>query len=171
MDIRSSILVERGLEDLSDSERRFHSDSGDLGIGTLVLGHSLIRSLIHSHRSLIRLLRTARFVRALRCAHSLAPKLVGQWNIFVQFLKGPESLCIRSRGGALIAVIHHLDVVKAARGKRVAVIPVIEEAEFAANGRVLVLVRRREGVAAQRLIGPRLAGDAMMQLLIVLRPG
>ena len=32
-----------------------------------VLGHSLVRS----HRSLIRLLRTARFARTLRCAHSL----------------------------------------------------------------------------------------------------
>ena len=30
-----------------------------------VLGHSLLRSLIHSHRSLIRLLRTAPFARAL----------------------------------------------------------------------------------------------------------
>ena len=37
-----------------------------------VLGHSLVRSLVRSHRSLIRLLRTGRFARALRCAHSLA---------------------------------------------------------------------------------------------------
>ena len=35
-----------------------------------VLGHSLVRSLVHSHRTLIRFLRTARFARALRCAHS-----------------------------------------------------------------------------------------------------
>ena len=40
-----------------------------------VLGHSLVRSLVRSHRSLIRLLRTARFARALRCAHSLARSL------------------------------------------------------------------------------------------------
>ena len=40
-----------------------------------VLGHSLLRSLVRSHRSLIRLLRTARFARALRCAHSLARSL------------------------------------------------------------------------------------------------
>ena len=26
-------------------------------------------------------------------AHSLAPELVGQWNIFVQFSRCPESLC------------------------------------------------------------------------------
>ena len=40
-----------------------------------VLGHSLLRSLVRSHRSLIRLLRTARFARALCCAHSLARSL------------------------------------------------------------------------------------------------
>ena len=37
-----------------------------------VMDHSLIRSLIRSHRSLIRLLRTASFARALCRAHSLA---------------------------------------------------------------------------------------------------
>ena len=51
-------------------------------IQTAVLGHSLVRSLVRSHRSLVRLLRTA---RALRCAHSFArsltsltPSLVGK---------------------------------------------------------------------------------------------
>ena len=51
----------------------------------LALGHSLVRSLVRSHRSLVRLLRTARFARALRCAHSFArslpsltPSLVGK---------------------------------------------------------------------------------------------
>jgi len=46
------------------------------------------RSSVRSHRSLIRLLRTARFARALRCAHSFArsltsltPSLVGKWLI------------------------------------------------------------------------------------------
>ena len=63
-----------------------HSDSGDLEIGTLIMGHSLIRSLVRSHRSLVRFLRTARFARALCCAHSFAPELLGQKNIFVQFL-------------------------------------------------------------------------------------
>ena len=47
-----------------------------------VLSHSLVRSLIHSHRSLIHLLNIARFTRALRCAHSfarsLAPELIGK---------------------------------------------------------------------------------------------
>ena len=38
-------------------------------IQTKVLGHSLVRLLICSHRSLIRLLHTACFVRALCCAH------------------------------------------------------------------------------------------------------
>ena len=49
-----------------------------------VLGHSLLRSIVGSHRSLIRLLRTARFARALRyaplrsamLAHSLTPELM-----------------------------------------------------------------------------------------------
>ena len=41
-------------------------------MGTLVLGHSLVSSLVHSHRSPIRLLRTARFTLALRSTHSLA---------------------------------------------------------------------------------------------------
>ena len=36
-------------------------------------GHLLVRSLVPSHRSLIRLLRTASFARVLRCAHSFAP--------------------------------------------------------------------------------------------------
>ena len=40
-------------------------------IQTEVLGHSLL----HSHRSLVCLLRTARFARALRCAHLLARSL------------------------------------------------------------------------------------------------
>ena len=66
-----------------------HSDSKYLEIGMLVTGHSLIHSLVCSHRSFVRLLRTARFARALCCAHSFARSLthslVGQWIIFVQF--------------------------------------------------------------------------------------
>ena len=50
-----------------------------------VLGHSLVRLLVRSHRLLIRLLRNARFARALRCAHSFAhsliPELVEKWMI------------------------------------------------------------------------------------------
>ena len=44
------------------------SDSGTLEIVMLVMGHSLIRTLV-------RLVRSARFARALRCAHSLARSL------------------------------------------------------------------------------------------------
>ena len=40
-----------------------------------VLGHSLLRSLVRSHRSLIHLLRTARFARARRRAHSFTDSL------------------------------------------------------------------------------------------------
>ena len=39
------------------------------------LGHSLLRSLVPSHRSLIFMLCTALFARVLRCAHSLARSL------------------------------------------------------------------------------------------------
>ena len=63
----------------------FHYGRKQPRIQTVVLGHSLVRSLVRSHRSLVRLLRTVRFARALRCAHSLArsltsltPSLVGQ---------------------------------------------------------------------------------------------
>ena len=62
------------------------------------MGHSLIRSLIGSHHSLVRLprllallARSAAVTRSL--ARSLTPELVGQWNMFVQFLRCPESLC------------------------------------------------------------------------------
>ena len=40
-------------------------------IQTAVLGHSLVRSLVRLHRSLVRLLRTARLARTLRCSRSL----------------------------------------------------------------------------------------------------
>ena len=53
-------------------------------IHTEELGHSLVRLLVCSHRSLVGLLQIARFARALRCAHwfarlltSLTPSLVG----------------------------------------------------------------------------------------------
>ena len=53
-----------------------HGDSEPLKIGTLEMGHSLVRLLIRSRRSCICLLRTARFARTLRwplrsSAHSL----------------------------------------------------------------------------------------------------
>ena len=74
----------------------------------LVLGHSIVRSFVHSHHSFIRLLRTARFARyacALYWAHSITrlltslihslilllhsviPKLVGKWEFW----------CLRNR--------------------------------------------------------------------------
>ena len=46
----------------------------------------------------------------------------------------------------------------------------IEEAELASDRRPLVLVGGSEGVAAQSLVGPSLAGDSVVQLLVVLRP-
>ena len=57
-------------------------------------GHSLVRSLVHSHRSLIRLLRTARFADALRCAlsfarsvaHSLTTELMGKRFMFTHWM-------------------------------------------------------------------------------------
>ena len=58
-------------------------------IQTEVLGHSLVRSLIRSHRSLIRLLRTARFARCslvrslAHFAHSLAR---GKVNYYMAIL-------------------------------------------------------------------------------------
>ena len=57
--------------------RRAHYGLEEPKIQTEVLGHSLVRSLLCSHRSLVRLLRTARFARALRSLTSL----VGQWMI------------------------------------------------------------------------------------------
>ena len=57
-----------------------------------VLGHSLVRLLVRLHRSLVRLLQTARFAHALRCTHSFAcsldsltPSLVGKWLIRLLF--------------------------------------------------------------------------------------
>ena len=46
----------------------------------------------------------------------------------------------------------------------------IEEAELASDGRPLVLVSGSEGVAAQSLVRPSLAGNSVVQLLVVLCP-
>ena len=50
-----------------------------------LLGHSLLRSLVHLHRSLIRLLRTTRFARVLRCAQSFDRSLAhsGAYTLFL----------------------------------------------------------------------------------------
>ena len=53
----------------------FHYGQIQPRIQTEVLGHSLVRSLVRSHRSLIRLLQTARFAPTLRCNHLFARSL------------------------------------------------------------------------------------------------
>ena len=60
-----------------------------------VLGRSLLHSLVRSHHSLIRLLRTARFARALCCAHSFArslthsltPELMGIGKVVYELMR------------------------------------------------------------------------------------
>ena len=52
-----------------------HCCSEQSKIGTWVLGHSLVRSLVCLHHSLIRLLRPACFACAPRCTHSFARSL------------------------------------------------------------------------------------------------
>ena len=71
-------------------------------IGTSALGQSLLHSLVRSHRSLIRLIRTACLARALRCAHSFArshftPKLTGKCNFDVHELGCSEPWCNGAR--------------------------------------------------------------------------
>ena len=63
------------------------TDGGTLGrmaMKSTRWGHSLLRSLVRSHRSLIRLLRTACFAHALRYAHSFVRSLTyslwGSWG-------------------------------------------------------------------------------------------
>ena len=64
-------------------------------IQTEVLGHSLVRSLIRSHRSLVCLLRTARFARAHRYTHSLAHSLAhGKVNDWMPILSVFFSICL-----------------------------------------------------------------------------
>ena len=76
-----------------------HSDPELIEIPTLVMGHSLVRSLVCSHRSLTRLLRTVRFARALRCAHlfarSLTHLLLSSWDsaIFLSSFQGVLNHC------------------------------------------------------------------------------
>ena len=65
------------LQEFSKAKKKpcAHSDSGTIEILMLTIGHLFVRSLVRSHRSLVRLLRTARFARALRSAHSFARSL------------------------------------------------------------------------------------------------
>ena len=63
-----------------------------------VPGHSLVRSLIRSHRSLVHLLHTACFARAFRCDHSLARLLTRSraHGIFVNELHEFHAVSIHS---------------------------------------------------------------------------
>ena len=68
-------------------------------IETLVLGHSLVRSLVRSHRSLVRLLHTTCYARALRCTNSLAQ---------LTRLLAPDSLlCSRPPLRSLVCSLAH----------------------------------------------------------------
>ena len=69
--IRRSVLVHPSVR------RSGHPAMGGMTIKWTrrSLGHSLLRSLVPSHRSLIFMLCTALFARVLRCAHSLARSL------------------------------------------------------------------------------------------------
>ena len=83
---------EGGMRDYESPKRRERKKSESMHCGleqtrieTYVLGYSLVRSLVRSHRSLVSLLQTARFARVLRCPHSFArsltlltPSLVGK---------------------------------------------------------------------------------------------
>ena len=61
------------------------------------LGHSLLRSLVPSYRSLICLLRTALFARVLHCAHSLARSLAHavayELNVSISCSFNPLGIC------------------------------------------------------------------------------
>ena len=61
---------------LTASQSSAHYGLEQPKIQTEVLGHSLVRLLVCSHRSLVCLFRTACFACALRCAHSLACSLI-----------------------------------------------------------------------------------------------
>ena len=80
----------------TDRERQaialFHCGPEQPKTQTKVVGHSLVFPLVHSHHSLVRLLCTTRFARALHCTHSFAcsltsltPLLMGKWLIRWQF--------------------------------------------------------------------------------------
>ena len=62
-------IIEYSLETSISWAKPLHYGLEQPKIQTVVLGHLLVRLLIRPHRSLVCLLRTARFARALRCAH------------------------------------------------------------------------------------------------------
>ena len=62
-------------------------------------GHSLVRSLVRSHRSLICLLRTGRFVCTLHCAHSFARSLTYSRGLrFIDFIIDDNHIISSSYG-------------------------------------------------------------------------
>ena len=68
-------------------------------IGTKVLGHSLVHSVIRSHHSLVCLPLTAHFARTLCCAYlfarSLTPKLVGKCYILCPIFQLFSTIVLR----------------------------------------------------------------------------
>ena len=79
MCVSLSVIIAAPLTRFGCTMGRMHCDSEPLKIGMLVMSHSLIRSLVRLHRSLTRLLRTARFILlpslARCCVHSFARSL------------------------------------------------------------------------------------------------
>ena len=87
---------------------------------TLLLGKSLVHSLVHSYHSLLRLLHTTCFACAPSCAHSFArsltlltPSLVGKWMIRWLFI-----LCFFYSGPLCTMVENSLMM-----GERITVLP------------------------------------------------
>ena len=81
--------MDSGVSSIWDGSS-WHCGLEQIRIETKVLGHSLVRSLVRSHRSLVRshrslvrLLRTTRFARALGCAHSFAHSLTSLTPLLV----------------------------------------------------------------------------------------
>ena len=87
---------------LQDSrEHKLHCGPEQPRIQTEVLGHSLVHSLIRSHRSFVHLLCTDCFARVLHCAylpHSLAHGTVNNWMAFFCFFLFWTIVNLRRRG-------------------------------------------------------------------------
>ena len=80
----AGVDIRGGLRGSRPHRRSAAGELNDEGIDAYI-EYWATRSSVRSHRSLVHLLRTARFARALHCAHSLTrsltPLLVGQWMI------------------------------------------------------------------------------------------
>ena len=105
-----SVIIAAPLTRFGCTMGRMHCDSEPLKIGTLVMSHSLIRSLVRLHRSLTRLLRTARFILlpslARCCIHSFARSLThslpSSWGSGT-FMSG--FLSVLDHGGAAMGLL------------------------------------------------------------------